>query len=164
MAAVLITGMSGTGKSTVLVELRRRGHTVVDTDLGGWIEPVRRADGTSEPMWREDRVSALLDEHADDLVFIAGCVANQGRFYPRFRSVVLLSVPEDVLLHRIATRETNHFGRSPEERARIGADLRSVEPLLRRGATAEIDTRRPLADVADELERLAGLTPRPSAP
>ncbi|HTZ43323.1 MAG TPA: hypothetical protein VMB79_05620 [Jatrophihabitans sp.] len=35
---VLLTGMSGTGKSTVLGELGRRGHRVVDTDYGGWGE------------------------------------------------------------------------------------------------------------------------------
>jgi hypothetical protein len=30
-----------------------------------------------------------------------------------------------------------------------------VEPLLRAGATAEIDTRKPLAVVADKLEAIA---------
>jgi dephospho-CoA kinase len=29
---VLVTGMSGTGKSAVLAELERRGHRVVDKD------------------------------------------------------------------------------------------------------------------------------------
>ncbi|HET6848257.1 MAG TPA: AAA family ATPase [Gaiellales bacterium] len=164
MTAVLITGMSATGKTTLLGELERRGHAVVDTDTGGWIEPVRLADGTDEPMWREDRMSTLLNEHAGGTLFVAGCVANQGRFYRRFRAVVLLSVPRDVLVERLATRSGNEFGRSGEERARILADLESVEPLLRRGSTVEIDTRRPLAQVADELERLAGVTPRRPAP
>jgi dephospho-CoA kinase len=31
---ILVTGMSGTGKSTALDELRRRGFEVVDTDEG----------------------------------------------------------------------------------------------------------------------------------
>jgi hypothetical protein len=31
----------------------------------------------------------------------------------------------------------------------------AVEPLLRAGATAEIDTRLPPEEVADELERIA---------
>jgi dephospho-CoA kinase len=31
-----VTGMSGTGKSTVLEELRRRGYYTVDTDHGDW--------------------------------------------------------------------------------------------------------------------------------
>jgi dephospho-CoA kinase len=164
MAAVLITGMSATGKSTVLAELERRGHAVVDTDAGGWIETVRLADGSAEPMWREDRIAALLEEHAGTALFVAGCVANQGRFYPMFRAVVLLSVPQDVLVERLAARTTNDFGRSDEELARVLADLRNVEPLLRQGATTEIDTRRPLAEVADELERLAGITPRRPPP
>ena len=43
MTAILVTGMSGTGKSTVLAELERRGHRVVDTDYGDWIEDVPHA-------------------------------------------------------------------------------------------------------------------------
>jgi dephospho-CoA kinase len=164
MATVLITGMSGTGKSTVLAELARRGHSIVDTDVGGWIDATPLGDGTVEPIWREDAISALLDEHDEGTLFLAGCVANQGRFYRRFRAVVLLSVPKDVLLDRLAARDTNDFGKSDEERDRILSDLQSIEPLLRRGATAEIDTRRSLAEVADALEHLAGITPGRSAP
>jgi broad-specificity NMP kinase len=157
MAAVLITGMSGTGKSTLLGELARRGHPVVDTDHGGWIEDVRLDDGTIEPTWDEARMTRLLDAHEGRTLFVAGCVANQGRFYPRFGGVVLLSAPEDVLLHRIATRTTNDFGKSDQQRARVIADLRTIEPLLRAGATAELDTRRPVDEVADEVERIAGV-------
>ena len=42
MPIVLVTGMSGAGKSTVLAELERRGHRVVDTDVPGWCEEVPR--------------------------------------------------------------------------------------------------------------------------
>jgi dephospho-CoA kinase len=37
MSNVLVTGMSGTGKSTALAELGRRGFDVVDTDSLSWI-------------------------------------------------------------------------------------------------------------------------------
>jgi hypothetical protein len=57
VAVVLVTGMSGVGKSTVLTELGRHGHTVVDTDYGDYID-VSRPD--SEPLWREDHMVALL--------------------------------------------------------------------------------------------------------
>jgi len=142
--------MSGTGKSTVLAELERRGHRVVDTDGGGWID-----ESGPEPLWREERIAALLDEDSDGALFVAGCVANQGRFYPRFDAVVLLSAPADVILDRVAARVTNDFGKSDAARKKILEDLSSVEPLLRAGASAEIDTRRLLDDVAAELERLA---------
>ena len=42
MRKVLVTGMSGTGKSTALAELRTRGFEVVDTDEPGLDEMVRR--------------------------------------------------------------------------------------------------------------------------
>jgi AAA domain-containing protein len=147
--------MSGTGKSTVLDELARRGHAVVDTDVGGWIVDIAQSDGSTEPMWDEPRIAALLDEHADRTLFLAGCVANQGRFYHRFHAVVLLSAPEDVMLQRLATRATNDFGKSDAERRAILGDLRAVEPLLRAGATVEIDTRVPVGEVADRLDALA---------
>jgi dephospho-CoA kinase len=149
VAVVFVTGMSGTGKSSVLAELGRRGHEVVDTDYGDWI------DRGSEPLWREERIAALLDEHRDGTLFMAGCVANQGKFYERFDAVVLLSAPADVILERVAVRETNEFGKTEAERTRILSDLETVEPLLRRGATAEIDTRAPLVEIVDALERIA---------
>jgi thymidylate kinase len=106
-------------------------------------------------LWREDRIAALLDEHEGDLLFVAGCVANQGRFYPRFDAVVLLSAPVDVILERVAGRESNDFGKSDEEREQIVSDLEEFEPVLRAGATAEIDAQAPLTEVADELENIA---------
>jgi dephospho-CoA kinase len=156
LTVVLVTGMSGTGKSTVLAELSRRGHQVVDTDHGGWSEEAPAAEGGVEQLWREERIEALLDQHRDGTLFLSGCVANQGAFYPRFAAVVLLSAPLEVLLERIASRRTNDFGKTGAERQRILGDLREVEPMLRRTATAEIDTRRPVSAVADELESIAG--------
>jgi AAA domain len=156
MAAVLITGMSGVGKSTTLGELARRGYRVVDTDHDGWSEQVPAADGAGhEQLWREDRIRALLAGHTGGPLFVSGCVANQGAFYPQFAAVVLLSLPEDVLLQRLHSRRTNDFGKRAWERARILRDLRTFEPLLRAGASEEIDMRAPVGEVADRLEAIA---------
>ena len=38
MTSVLITGTSGTGKSTLLDELARCGHRTLNTDEDGWCE------------------------------------------------------------------------------------------------------------------------------
>jgi len=129
---------------------------VVDTDYGGWIAEVPSQGGrTAERLWREDRIEALLERPQDGALFVSGCVANQGKFYPRFDAVVLLSAPAGVILERVAARETNDYGKSHVQRDRILHDLATVEPLLRTGATAEIDTRAPLDDVVDALERIA---------
>ena len=54
MVRVLVTGMSGTGKSAVLGQLRRRGHRVVDTDEDDWSEDVAAGPAGVERLWRED--------------------------------------------------------------------------------------------------------------
>jgi dephospho-CoA kinase len=157
VTVVLVTGMSGTGKSAALTELAGRGHRVVDTDYGGYSEERPCSDaGGRQQLWREDRIEALLDEHDDGVLFISGCVSNQGKFYPRFDAVVLLTAPADVIFERLARRESNEFGKRAAERERILDDLAKVEPVLRASATAEIDTRAPLGEVVEALERIGG--------
>lgn len=141
---VLVTGMSGAGKSTLLAELRRRGHCTVDTDYDGWTLP----DGT----WDEPRMTRLLA--AEPSVIVSGTVENQVRFYDRFDHIVLLSAPLDVLLSRVASRVDNPYGHSPAEREEIATYVQTVEPLLRRGATLELDGRDPVATLADVVEQL----------
>ena len=158
MPRVLITGMSGTGKSSALAELAQRGHGVVDTDDEGWIVELETAD-EPEPVWDEDRMAALLDGHVDGVLFVAGCVVNQTRFYPSFDAVVLLSAPLDVMLARVVTRTGNSFGSTSAQREKIARDLVEFEPLLRAGADVEIVTTVPLETVATELERVADVAP-----
>ena len=148
MANILVTGMSGTGKSTALDELGRRGFRVVDTDSPAWSEWIPAA---AEWLWREDRIAALLAEEADDVLYVSGCMSNQGKFYDRFDAVVLLSAPLDVILERVTNRTTNDYGKGPGELGLIRFHLETVEPLLRATCTHELDASRPLADVADAL-------------
>ncbi|HUZ84585.1 MAG TPA: AAA family ATPase [Gaiellales bacterium] len=151
-----MTGMSGTGKSAALAEFARRGHQVVDTDEGGYAEEVPSSGaGGREQVWREDRIRALVDRCDEGVVFVSGCTSNQGTFASRFDAVVLLAAPATVILERVARRATSEFGKSEAERDRILDDLANVEPLLRAGATAEIDTRAPLDQVVDALESIA---------
>jgi broad-specificity NMP kinase len=144
--------MSAVGKSSVVRALVERGHRAVDTDEGF---TVPLPDGRQQ--WDEPRIERLLDEPAE-LLFVAGCEENQVRFHPRFDAIVLLTAPQQVLEHRLASRSTNPFGKDPAELERIRSDVREVEPLLRRVATHQIDTTRPLDDVVDEVERI-GLEP-----
>lgn len=166
MTRVLITGMSGAGKSSAVEGLARRGFRAIDTDTDGWCEwavaPVGPQGGATEPdwIWREDRVAALLAAPHSAGLFVAGCKSNQGRFLDRFEHVVLLSAPLDVLLARVATRTTNPYGRSEEDRSRIAEHVRWVEPLLRRRATLELDTS--LLGPGEVVDRLGALVaPRP---
>lgn len=147
MTRVLITGMSGTGKSTLLDELAARGYPTVDTDYGDYYELV---DG--ERLWRTDRIETLLrttPATGGQPLFVQGTTRNQGAFYPWFEHIVLLSAPTDVLIERLTIRTTNPYGKDPAELAETLEYLKTVEPLLRASATLEVVTTVPVAKVAD---------------
>jgi dephospho-CoA kinase len=140
--------MSGTGKSTALAELHQRGFEVVDTDHGGWSFWSHAEDGY---LWREDRIGELLAREGGSTLYVSGTVSNQGRFYPRFDAVVLLSAPAETLLRRVATRSTNNYGKSSKDRDLIVRNLAEVEPLLRATCTHEVDATQPLDLVVEQL-------------
>ena len=144
-----MTGMSGAGKSTVLAVLSGRGLATIDTDYDDWVLP----DGT----WDEPRMDQLLADHRD--IVVSGTVSNQGSFYDRFEHVVLLSAPVEVLLERVGARTNNPYGREPDQRAEIIRYVATVEPLLRRGVTLELDGRTQPAELADIIERLVAPVP-----
>jgi len=62
---VLVTGMSGVGKSSLLQELSARGYRTVDTDYCDYHESVE-----GEWLWREDRIAAMLDDDAPGPLFV----------------------------------------------------------------------------------------------
>ena len=152
MRRILVTGLSGTGKSTALAGLARRGFETLETDVEPWSEWSDEAGGY---VWDEERVDALLRRDFPTALFVSGTVSNQGRFYDRFEEVVLLSAPAEVLLARIGSRTTNPFGKTAEERERILADLAEVEPLLRATCTVELDATQPVKAVVARLAALA---------
>ena len=145
MVRILVTGVSGTGKSTVLSELASRGWRTVDTDYDGW------TDGNGG-LWDETRMAVLLSREAN--IVVSGTSENQGRFYDRFEQVVLLSAPVDVLIDRVRRRTNNPYGQSVEQQKQIRSHVIEIEPLLRRGATIELDARLPVAHLADVIESL----------
>jgi dephospho-CoA kinase len=140
--------MSGTGKSSALLELEKRGFEIVDTDNAGWSE---WSDAEGGYVWREDRITELLARDDVPTLYVSGTVSNQGRFYSRFDAVVLLSAPAEVLLRRIASQPTNDYGKSSEECDLVLRHLIEVEPLLRATCTHEVDATKPLDAVVEQL-------------
>jgi len=154
MRRILLTGMSGTGKSSLIARLAELGYRAVDLDEPAWSEHDEHGDW----IWREDRVQALLSEEGGDVLFVSGCPGNQVKFYPRFDHIILLSAPPEVLVERLRTRTNNPYGKHPDELADVLTYVETVEPRLRRVADHEVDTTVPLDDVADEVLRLLRLS------
>ena len=147
MKRVLITGMSGTGKSAVILELARRGYCAIDLDTPEWSHWVAvDPDDTLTPscgrdwVWQEDRVRELLSTSRGDYLFVSGCAENMRNLFDVIDTIVLLSAPVNTLMHRLAQRMAKGYGHTAEERSKVAKLLETIEPLLRQFAHHEIDT------------------------
>jgi dephospho-CoA kinase len=161
MKKVLITGMSGTGKSALIQELSARGYKSVDTDYDGFSELVDGPDDQltglfngQDWVWREDCIHQLLSTEDAEVLFVSGCAPNQWKFYREFDYVVLLSAPPSVIVERLATRTGNPYGKDPDEVARVLLLQQTIEPRLRSVADLELDTSAPLDEVVASVLRL----------
>ena len=149
MAVIFITGMSGTGTSTLIERLKEAGYHAVDLDEPPW----SKYDDEGDWIWKEPRVEELLDQ-TSELLFVSGCPTNQTKFYDRFDLIILLSAPTAVIKTRLRTRTNNSYGKSPEELAEVLGNVETVEPLLRNVADHEIDTTIPVEEVVEEVLRV----------
>ena len=157
MKRILLTGMSGTGKSTIIAELAARGYKAVDVDCDEFSEFAEYSGDTGafgppvevgrDWVWREDRMQDLLGAEDADALFLSGCAENMGSFVPQFDHIILLSAPAEVIVARLAARTRNAYGSRPDQVARVLSLMETVEPLLRRIAGYEIDTSASVADI-----------------
>jgi hypothetical protein len=141
-----------------------RGYQAVDLDcdtFSEWVElhgasqiPASPVESDRDWMWRADRVHELLSTENADVLFLSGCASNMRQFLPRFDRIILLSAPADVIVERLKSRTNNPYSKHPDEVARVLDLLQTVEPLLRRVATHEIDSSMCLDDVVASVLQL----------
>jgi hypothetical protein len=154
----LVEGVSGTGKTSVCAELRRRGLHAVngDTDLAYQGDPESGEPSTGEPshwnhLWRVDRVRTLVADRSEPCTFFCGGSRNFSTFQHLFDAVFVLAVDRDTLGRRLDRRPDDEFGAHPEERALI-MRLHSTGEDTPTGGI-RIDATAPLGEVVDEILR-----------
>jgi hypothetical protein len=164
MAVTLITGLAGTGKSSVITELARQGHNAVDTSTDEWSEWRRvREMGSPEQgprdewVWREDRIADLLASASAGDLYIAGCCSNMTALASKFEQIVLLTADRQRMLDRLAPRWDLRFAGDRFERFVMLRDLDITLPKLRAFAHHEIDTaNQGIAEVARMIVTIRG--------
>jgi adenylate kinase family enzyme len=132
MSMIYVTGISGSGKSSVCKELARRGYEAYDTDegLSAWYENAtglavarplgaigRTTNWYAEHSWRfvRERIEAIAARTAGKTAFICGSAANEIEVWDLFAIVIYLHIDEGTLRHRLATRSGNGFGAEQHE-------------------------------------------------
>ena len=155
----LIEGVSGTGKTSVCVELRRRGYQAIngDTDLAYQGDPETGAPTPTRThehhIWRVETVEALTTNRDEPVTFFCGGSRNFPAYIHLFDGVFVLEVDENTLLRRLDQRPHDEFGATPEER---GLVLRLHRTKADTPSGVVIDATQPLPQVVDEILRRAG--------
>jgi broad-specificity NMP kinase len=156
----LVEGVSGTGKTTVCEELRRRGYHAVhgDRELAYQGDPE-----TGEPtpgfahehhIWDLEKVRALAASHAEPVTFFCGGSRNFTRFIDLFDGVFVLDVDADTLRRRLEARPESEWAggaNGAEERARVLRLHQTREDIPQQGIV--IDATAPVERVVDEILR-----------
>lgn len=167
--SILITGMSGTGKSTVCMELSKRGYPAVDIeDVPGLCEFInpktgRKAEGWGydDPKWFQEnkwvcdkaKLEALMRQSGPG--FYGGTFDNRADLLPLFDKVLVLTVSPETLVKRLRERTTNDFGRGPTiQKWLLEGKERWEEKLSWEGATF-VNAELELGALVDEIIRLA---------
>lgn len=168
MPLIFITGIAGSGKSSVLNELKNMGYEVYDADenLSSWEHKITRqrvslSDHklTTDPGFFEkhdwyinkEGVRDLAKSATDRTIFLCGSVANEIEVWQYFDKVICLFVDDKTLELRIKSREDKNFGKSEHELKhliKLNSDVRSKYASLN---AVVIDATKPVNEVAEEV-------------
>jgi broad-specificity NMP kinase len=120
----LIEGVSGTGKTSVCNELRRRGYHSIngDRELAYQGDPRtgKPLDGFAHEhhIWNVDRVRTLVADKSHAASFFCGGSRNFASFIDLFDGVFVLEVDLDTLNQRLAERSQHRLEIAPCRRLR----------------------------------------------
>ncbi len=152
----LVEGVSGTGKTSVCHELRRRGHDAVngDTDLAYQGDPATGLPTHGSPthghhLWRVDLVRSRVADRSVPVTFFCGGSRNVASFVDLFDGVFVLEIDAATLLDRLDRRPEGEFGAAASERELVVRLHRTGEDVPRGGTS--IDATAPLDRVVDEI-------------
>lgn len=165
MALVAVCGIPGAGKSTVAERLKALGHDAWDTDVDGlagwrdcatklpvpnpvdWHDPVANAGIEYAP--RRDKIEPLRAraDETDHPVYLCGMAGDEFAFRDLLDRVILLAVDDETLLHRLATRTNNSYGKAAHERDALLAAHQGWTESYRQRGDIIIDSTQPLDEV-----------------
>lgn len=162
----LIDGVSGTGKTSVCHELRRRGYHALngDRDLAYKGDPMtgnpvgspthkNETDSVAwvhaHQIWDVQKVKSLIGDHSQAMSFFCGGSRNFAQFAHLFDAVFVLDIDLITLKQRLSERPVDEFGGRPSERELILRLHATKEDIPQTGIV--IDATAAIEIVVDEI-------------
>jgi broad-specificity NMP kinase len=165
---VLLTGVAGTGKSTIINSLNEKGLVAIDLhDIPGlffWQDKITKEKVPYSPVqlreWFDnvdrlcdiDTLKEILDQYQD--VVMAGTTSgsNQKEFLSLFDKVILLQANPQTLVDRMETRTNKSgYGKTKAEQEDNVEWQKEFEPLLLSYGAIPVSTEEELDDVVDRV-------------
>lgn len=140
----LISGLPGTGKTSVCAELQSRGCKAIDADrIFGYQQK-------NDWLWDKEKIERIFND-TSEYVFICGSASNRDKYIPRFNKVFILCVDDQTLQHRLLTRTNNDFGKDRDILARQLERNQGVKEYSIKRGRLVIDATQPVKKVVDDI-------------
>ncbi|MEX0935210.1 MAG: AAA family ATPase [Candidatus Paceibacterota bacterium] len=172
---ILITGMAGTGKTTLVSKLKEQSFTALDLDdcdVCMWVDKetgveASYTEGKGEKWISQHRwvvsipkLKDLLGQYDEQDVFVSGKISRTQiiEVSTLFDKVILLK-PHDTHLHeRLRTRTSNkyNFGKLKEERDRVVNGRQRFEDECVKAGAVVLENNGTIAETLDEVLEIAG--------
>jgi adenylate kinase family enzyme len=141
--SVLITAVSGTGKSTVCKALHALGYDSMDIEsIDGLYELVNEKTGEVIPGNLEQisegvdwncnklRLEKLVASQTSELTFYCGGMSNTFDVWDVFDFVIMLTISDEATVKRLSARQSGEFGSSEVNRGWVLSWKHSFEKRL----------------------------------
>lgn len=172
MSLIYITGVPGTGKTTVQRELERQGYQAYDIDqprFGGptnlvtgeptVVPPIeeRSAQWFDRHEWRVSRsaIEKLKRQSDGKVVYLCGTATTEHLIWDLFDKVLYLQIDEATLRSRLANREGNDFGKTEEEVQMILGRFREAQESTKSLGVTLIDATKDLGAVVEQIKQFS---------
>lgn len=167
MPLYYITGVGGSGKSTLTKHFKSLGFPAYDSDklatfynrktglpIDKWVEfHERTPEWTNAHQWRVsvDKINNLSKEYTNEIAFVCGSASNDSEYWDVFSKVFFLRIPSSELKKRLLGRTGNDYGKHPHElEIALSWNKQAPEYYKNLGAIT-INAHRPTKEIVEDI-------------